>query len=176
MNVYEKLLEAAYVLAARSPDPSNQNGAIVVDGDLERVRGRGCNDFGRVVPTEKMLFDREEKLKYIEHAERAAIYHAAENWCVRDCVLVCPWVCCTDCARAIARCGIKTVVTHSARMDTTPDRWVDSVLAGHSILRDYGVEIEYYHYPVKAEPILVNGKAWSPNTFGDGKWTNILKK
>lgn len=169
-------LQVAYKAAKTSPDPSNQNGAVVVSDDFQTHYATGTNNFGKIVYDTNLLLDREEKLKYIEHAERAALFEAAKHTALKGKHLVCPWVCCTDCARAIARCGIASVVCHAPRMDTTPTRWVESVLAGHKILRAYGVKLVYFSLPVSADSIIVNGEAWSPNTFGDGQWTKVTKE
>jgi hypothetical protein len=47
-------------------------------------------------------------------------------------------------------------------MDMTPDRWKASVDAGLQLLRDCGVELEFYEGHVGAEQIIVNGELWKP--------------
>lgn len=160
----EKRLKLAYLVAAQSPDPSNQNGAVVVNSKGE-VYGVGFNGFGKVKVTDEMLNDRDTKLAYIEHAERAALFEAARYGATEGSTLYCPWVACSDCARAIARLGVKRVVCHKPRMDLTPERWIASVQRGLGIMKDYKVAIDVYENDLEMNDgfyILVNGEPWRP--------------
>lgn len=156
-------LRLCYGLAKASPDRSNQNGALLLRGD--QIISTGRNDFpiGLEV-TEDMITDRDKKLFYIEHAERTAIYNAAAvGERTRETIMYCPWFACDSCARAIILSGISKVIGHKQRMDMTPDRWKASVEAGLQMLRDCGVEMEFYDGPIGAcEPIIINGEKWQP--------------
>lgn len=155
-------LRRAYDWARKSPDPSNQNGAVVVSDDGYQFGG-GCNTFPPgTVPTSEQLQDRDWKLSHIEHAERYALYDTASHWSTSGLILVCPWFACDACARAILLCGIKRVVGHQQRMDTTPERWKASVDAGLNILRRGGVELTFISHVFGDEPILANGQLWVP--------------
>ena len=156
-------LGQAYDAASSSPDPSNQNGAVLVRAPFCLSAGR--NEFPRGIEvTEELLNDRDKKLFYIEHAERNAIYSAVRDGAVvAGSTLVCPWHSCADCARAIVLCGITKVIGHKQRMDLTPDRWKASVAAGHKLLLDCGVALEFYDGKLGNCPkILVNGELWEP--------------
>ncbi len=156
------LMRKAYLMAATSPDPSNQNGAVVIGAS-----GRehlGYNGFGRLPWTQEMLDDRDQKLAFIEHAERAAIYECASWEAVTGATMVCPWACCTDCGRAIGRSGIKRLIVHRKRMETTPERWVQSVKDGIMMAELYGTKVEYYEGPLDCGfSIRANGEYWSPD-------------
>lgn len=166
MNICE-LMSLAYKIAQQSPDPSNQNGAVIIKTtSWDFLIFKAYNGFGRIPFDEEILNNREQKLAFIEHAERAVIYEAAARESLYGATMICPWACCTDCGRAIARVGIKRLVVHKPRMDTTPERWKQSVKDGLSCLRHYDVEIEYYSGELdlpKDFNIIVNGNEWFPS-------------
>lgn len=166
-------LREAYKEAVKSPDPSNQNGAILVEREwskhfcyTEEIVAYGYNTFPPQIPiTPELLNDRDQKLFFIEHAERYCIYNGVRNRANFDrCTLYVPWFACSDCARAIGLVGIRKVIGHKQRMDTTPERWKKSVDAGLDYLIKLGVELEFYDGPIFDAPsILVNGQFWNPN-------------
>ncbi len=159
------LLVEAYALAAQSPDPSNQNGAVVVletETGFHKVGG-GFNTFTPgIEASPEQIADREWKLFHIEHAERNAIFDVARNQATKGLILVCPWFACGDCARAIVMSGIRQVIGHKQRMDTTPDRWKASVEAGLNLLRKGGVDLMFYDGKLDCPPIKANGEVWYP--------------
>lgn len=156
-------LARCYDLASDSPDPSNQNGALVIDRRRQEALGAGRNEFPyKVQVTDELINDREKKLFYIEHAERNAIFSAAKYRGIQGCIMVCPWFACADCARAIVLSGITKVYGHKQRMDQTPERWKASVEAGLDLIRLHDVQIEFYDGEVGCKPIIVNGQSWQP--------------
>ena len=159
----QDFLRIAYMAAFQSPDPSNQNGAVLVHEGYPVCAD--CNRFpDGLEVTPDMLTDREKKLFYIEHAERNAIFKAARcRLPFEEMTLYCQWFACADCARAIIQSGIKKVVGHKQRMDKTPDRWKASVEAGLKMMRDCGVQLEFYDGCIgDCTPIIVNGELWQP--------------
>lgn len=155
-------LRMAYQAARHSPDPSNQNGAVLVTQDKQVAFA--CNQFTPgFEPTPAILADRDVKLLYMEHAERGAIYGAAMKGLVTaGASLICPWAACADCARAIAASGITDVYTHQERMAKTPERWRMSVAIGEVILVAAKVKLHYVQVNLGCDPVLVNGEAWKP--------------
>lgn len=161
----EQLLLMCYQRAALSPDPSNQNGALVYIPETGIIVSDECNRFPRCVEvTEELLANRDQKLKYIEHAERCAVYaSAASNYSTEGQAMFCPWAACHECARSIILSGIKHLVVHQARMDTTPERWLEDVNGALQLMKDSGIIIYYFDKPVRGAPnIRVNGQDWSP--------------
>jgi deoxycytidylate deaminase len=156
----ENLLRQAYEYATRSPDPSNQNGALIVDPNA-KVQTWGFNNiFKGVKFTKELMANRDWKLAHIEHAERDAIYRHGS---CAGYFMVCPWFACEPCARAIVLSGIKGVLGHKPRMEQTPERWKASVFGGLNILERGGVDILLYEDIVPDAPyIIVNGDYWSP--------------
>jgi dCMP deaminase len=141
-NVDAALL-CAYAMAHQSPDPSTQNGAVLMDDD-GRILVGAFNEFPNGVLYTDERWERPTKYFYIEHAERNVIFDAAASGiATRGLTMVCPWSACADCARAIVQAGIKTLVRHRLANDesTTNERWNQTIVAGDEILTEGGVEI-----------------------------------
>jgi dCMP deaminase len=156
------LLRLAYEEAAKSPDPSNQNGAVLAAHFKPLVR-----DFNRFPHgfkfTAEHLTNRDKKLKYIEHAERNVVYSAAKRGVlVYGTTLYCPWFACMACARAIIQAGVVEVIGHAERMAMTPDRWKADVDEAVQYLRDCNIKLRIHEGPVGGPVILVNGEPWQP--------------
>jgi deoxycytidylate deaminase len=160
-----KLMAKAYNNAQRSPDKSSQNGAILVirktTGELDVV-ANGYNHFYKGIPGE--LQDRDQKLREIEHAERACIYDAAYGGePTKGSIMVCPWAACTDCARAIIGSGVQCLVYHHERYLLTDKRWIDSVNESLVWMENAGIQLFALEGSIPhTKPILVSGKLWSP--------------
>ncbi|MDE1971072.1 MAG: CMP deaminase [Patescibacteria group bacterium] len=153
----------AYELATQSPDPSTQNGAIIVNRHGV-YSTEGYNTFPNGVAETPERLIRPKKYNYIEHAERDAIYRAAK-FGIRtlDTTLYCPWFACYDCARAIICSGIAKVVGHQCMYDETPERWKTNVDEALDMLREAGVEIVMFQDPLPTAPkIRFNGELWQP--------------
>ncbi len=136
-------MRTAYSTATQSPDPSNQNGALLVTSG-GHVLAQACNHIPRGVDiTPELLADRDWKIPRIAHAEEAVIVTAARYGVRTDrLTMICPWASCLPCARMINIAGIKKLIVHSRRMETTPERFND---------------------PLPGAPkINVNGELWQP--------------
>lgn len=157
-----EFLAMAYDIASRSPDPSNQNGAVIVID--QRPIFRDCNRF----PTnfkfdESFLTDRDKKLQYIEHAERTTVFGAAKcGISTHGAIMYCPWFACMECARAIIFSGIAEVVGHAERMVTTPERWRESVEKALKYLDENNVRVRFASDKIGGPQIRVNGELWQP--------------
>lgn len=154
------LLEACK-LAAHSPDPRTQNGAVVI-GSHSAFGGVANNAWPLGVWG---TWERPAKYLYVEHAERAAIYQAARYGVpLVGGTMYCTWAACADCARAIISCGIVRLIVLAG--GETPDRWSESVRIGDEMLADAGVVKE----TVKPDCGLVwpsfrrNDRMWNPIT------------
>lgn len=160
---YAGLLRRAYRLAQTSHDSSTQNAAIIVGRDgHEKISG--VNRFARGVKHEpKSRFERPLKYEFFEHAERNAIYAAARAGISTDgLTMVCPWACCTNCARAIIEAGIVRLVTHMDANDRTPDRWKDSIAIALVMLEEAGVKHMQIEGFLDAPEVFHNGERWKP--------------
>lgn len=122
-----------------SQDPRTQNGAVLVAGPKAVASANvyplaGWSRHG--TPP--------DKYDYIEHAERAAIYKAAQaGYSTAGSTLYVVWFACPDCARAIIAAGISTVVGSLHARVATPERWEKDVSRGEAMLRDGGVNTRW---------------------------------
>ena len=108
--------------------------------------------------------ERPLKYKYTEHAERDAIYRAAlRGRSTSGRIMVCPWAACTDCARAIIGCGLKTLCRYKPAMNRTQERWLEEIRLADRMLKEAGIEIIDYDEPLGCDfDVLFNGEKWRP--------------
>ena len=103
-----------YLVSARSIDQSTHAGAVIVTKD-NSVVSTGYNG-----PPRGIEFTEDdarhlapEKYKWMEHAERNAIYNAARHGMSIDgCRLYVNFCPCIDCSRAMVQSGISEVIVH----------------------------------------------------------------
>ena len=136
-------LKIACEQAASSHDPHTQNGAVLVPAGAAYV-AIGVNKVPKGVYAAPDRLLRPLKYKYIEHAERAAIYAAARfGTPTQSATLYCPWFACTDCARAIIMAGITEVVGHVKPRAATPERWTAEIVQAEAMLQEAGVSTRW---------------------------------
>jgi dCMP deaminase len=176
---HEYLVEA-YKIATKSPDPSTQNGAVIVyehftpsENYNDPFEGIGksqfceiaaCNDFPEGVNLTEDRLQRPLKYNFIEHAERAAILKAAKlGVCLDGLTMYVCWAACSDCARAIIGSGIKKIVTHKRMMDRTPDHWKESISHAFKMFEEAKIEVVQITLELPNAPkIRFNGELWQP--------------
>jgi dCMP deaminase len=142
---------AAQTAAEASHDDSTQNGAVLVPKD--GFVAAAANHFPAMA-----VWSKPEKYRYIEHAERAAIFAAAKAGTkTAGSTLYCLWYACPECARAIICAGVSEVVGHVTPRQATPDRWVEQVLAGERMLMQAGVSMRWMAEPLGVT-ILFDGR------------------
>ena len=126
-------------VAQQSKDFSTRLGCVIV-GPNRSVLSTGYNGMPRGVSDD--VPERQERpLKYafFEHAERNALYNALYNGTtVKGGTLYCQWLPCADCARGIIQAGIVAVVVADMNM---PDRWIESVDMGLTMMREAGIVV-----------------------------------
>ena len=141
MNKFEwhrRYLEIASAVALWSKDPSTQVGAIAV-GDKGQVLSQGYNGFPRgVKDTKDRLENREEKHKYIVHAEQNVIYNATYNGVSLDgsTLYVSGLPVCQECAKGIIQVGIKHVLMFDKEY---PEKWMKSFYNTSKMFDEAGV-------------------------------------
>lgn len=135
----QSFIDMAKGFAQRSKDPSTKVGAVIVGPDNE-VRSLGYNCFPRGVNDNiPSRFDRPEKYKWFEHAERNAIYNAARVGIpLKGCHIYVSWIPCSDCARAIIQSGITALIVEDLSI---PERWRADFLVSIPMLREAGIVI-----------------------------------
>jgi dCMP deaminase len=167
------VLLAAYNLAKESPDPSTQNGAIILgsswrDVELENrlqifIKGKACNTFPKAVKSSPERLQRPLKYDLIEHAERRAIYDAAFNGVpLQGTTMFVPYFACAACARAIICSGIKEVIGHQEMMNKTPAHWKKSIEIALIMLEEAGIKTELVLGQLDGPELLFNGSVWKP--------------
>jgi len=157
-------LIAAYKLATKSPDPSTQNAAIIRTPTFEFTESEGINEFPAGVEYKDERWERPLKYKFIEHAERNAIFNAAKHGIpVEGSTMICPWAACSDCARAIVQSGITTLVTHKQAHDRSPEFWQKEIDVAMEIMGEAGVSVVFYDGDLGCDfEVLHSGQKWKP--------------
>jgi dCMP deaminase len=160
-------LAEAYTAALESPDPSTQNGAVLVDWSGIPI-ARACNHFPYGVKETAERWERPLKYEVIEHAERNAIFLAAQyGRQTHGATLYCPWAACSDCARAIIQAGIKRLVRHKDALErgtnTQRKDWDASISIADQMMLEAGVELVDIEGKITdGIELLHSGETWSP--------------
>lgn len=100
-----------YIAENWSKDRSTKVAAVIVN-NRKKIVSLGYNGFPiGIDDSVEERHERPEKYLWTEHAERNAIYSAAElGVSVRGCTMYCNYLPCPDCARAIIQSGITEVI------------------------------------------------------------------
>jgi dCMP deaminase len=156
-------LREAYRVASKSPDPSTQCGALLVD-ITGKIVIRACNTPPIGVKwTIEQMKDRDWKLAHIGHAERNCIYSAAHvGLKTSHLVMYCPWFACIECAKAIIQSGIRYVYGHKWILEQTPDRWKPDIFDAHQMMKEAGVKFSFVDTKISHCSILFNKETISP--------------
>lgn len=130
-------------VAAKSKDPSSKIGAVIV-GDHHQIVSTGFNGFPRGIQEwQPERWERPIKYRYVEHAERNAIYNAARHGiALEGCTLYLtgfgpPTVPCVECTKAIIQSGITRVVGFPYK--PAPEHWMDDLWFAFKLLGEAGV-------------------------------------
>lgn len=164
-DIHREILNLCYQKASFSPDNSTQLGAVIVN-QKGFVEFSTLSFNGFCFGWEPVAEDYERPRKYLitEHAERRAIYKAANvGITLHGCTLYSTWAACTDCARAIIETGISRLVRHHPPQDDAVDRWLESVALGDELMKYGKVEIIDIHGSIPdAVSILRGGEVYDP--------------
>ena len=137
----KQYLELAQHIATWSKDPSTQIGAVAI-GLKGQVLAQGYNGFPRgIEDTPERLNTREEKYKYIVHAEMNCVFNASLNGVslYDSTMYICGLPCCSDCAKGMIQAGIHRVVMHVQKLDGAM-RWQDSWNRSKAMFDEAGVK------------------------------------
>ena len=135
-----KYMGLARQIASWSKDPSSKIGCVAV-GDHGQILSQGFNGFPRgIADTPERLNDREEKYKYVVHAEQNCIYNATLNGVSlnNSTLYVYGLPVCFECAKGVIQVGVKRVfmcypvhVSH---------KWQDSLRQSYRMFNEVGVK------------------------------------
>lgn len=138
----KRYAELAKQVASWSKDPSRKIGAVAV-GDKGQLLAQGYNGFPRgIKDTEERLNNREEKYKYVVHAEMNVIYNASHSGVSLDGadLYVYGLPICSECAKGIIQVGIKQVFILTE--EEIPPIWVESWERTRLMFKEAGIK---YH-------------------------------
>ncbi|OOY09810.1 hypothetical protein BMI89_03085 [Thioclava sp. F36-7] len=139
-----RFIEIAQNISSWSEDPSRKVGAVIVNPS-NAIISTGYNGFPRRIAHDPaILFAQEsgEKYLWIEHAERNAIYNAANvGTATAGCTIYTTLFPCADCARAIIQSGLIRLVTY--RQPDSEKRFYASMEASRKMLMEAGVKIDF---------------------------------
>lgn len=159
---WRRFLATAYQVAKHSPDPSTQNGALLIN-DNGVLMGADFNRFPNGVEYKPERWERPLKYDFIEHAERNVIFQLARGGMkTNGLIMICPWAACSDCARAIIQSGVKMLVTHKQAHDRSPDFWRKEIEVAMMMFKEAGVEVVMYDGIIGSGQLLHSGQLWNP--------------
>lgn len=144
----KRFINLAREISTWSKDPSTKIGAVIVNDD-RRILATGYNGFPRGISDNDWRYqDREEKYKYVVHAEMNAIYNATFNGISLNDSTLYVWglPVCSECAKGVIQVGIKKIVM--PKLDF-PERWVDSFRKSRELFSEAG--IDWYFLEVDEE-------------------------
>ncbi len=160
MTTDEAMIEA-YRVATKSPDPSTQNGAVLIITGGGSVSG--CNEFPEGVSAIHWDGPKEGKYARVVHAEVSVLLQAARiGYPTAGSTLVCPWAACSNCAKHIAYSGVETLVRHKFANNgvTTGNHWYEDCVIGDEIMKEAGIKIIEIEPLVSPVQLRRDGKLW----------------
>jgi dCMP deaminase len=134
------LLEEAVKAKKNSDDPSCQVGCVFFKNGT--IISSGTNTLPNRVNVTTNRQQRPQKYKWIEHAERNAIYKAAKQGLPLNGSSVASTLFpCADCARAIIQVGANRLITRKPPMNNA--RWGENFNIANKMFVEAGVKIIY---------------------------------
>ena len=138
MNKWDvRWLEMAGIVSTWSKDPSTQIGAIAVKD--KRLVSTGYNGFPRGIQDyDDRWNNREEKYKYVVHAEMNCIYNANyHNQSLKGSTMyIVGLPVCHECAKGIIQAGVVRVV---AEFKDAPLKWARSTEITEKMFKEAGI-------------------------------------
>lgn len=136
---YYKL--ARYQANLFSKDPSTKVGALFLAPKSFEILTMGYNGMPRGVDeTRPERWERPIKYRYVEHAERNALFNANRRGVAMEgsIAVVCLFPC-ADCARGMIQSGVQALVTMIPNLDD--NRWDESFEVARELLEESGVHL-----------------------------------
>ncbi len=141
-NWDKRFIELAKHISEWSKDTSTGTGAVIATSDY-RIVSIGYNGFpSGANDSIEERYERPQKYKYTEHAERNAIYNAARlGVSTVGCKMYLMWFPCVDCARAIIQSGIIELVCKEPNFED--ERWGGDFKISVELLNECKVKLSY---------------------------------
>lgn len=135
----QRFLGMAQLVSEWSKDPSTKVAAVITDGN-KKIVSLGYNGLPQNVPDLEAIYaNREEKYKYIIHAEVNAILQANKD-VTGGTIYTYPFLTCPQCASMIIQAGIMRVVSYKC----VDERWTHRIEDSKKLLQMANVEIMEY--------------------------------
>lgn len=124
---------AQYIAANWSKDPSTKVGAVIVN-PYNRIVSTGYNGFPWSIEDDPdLLEDRDQKMKFMVHAEANALVHAQRD--LVDCRMYVTHFPCNHCAGMIAESRVGAILVDNRHPDMGfQRRWKESIISSVKIL------------------------------------------
>lgn len=141
MKIKKEYINLMGALSELSDDKNSKVGCFIKDkqGNIVSV---GYNRFPDNIKNTSDKHERPKKYRYMEHAERVALYNS--NKSLKECSMYIPGLPCCDCARAMIFFGIESLWCCKDNPKDWMDRWGDNVNEAIKMLREAGIKIFYY--------------------------------
>ena len=144
MNKWDRrFFDLAKTYSMWSKDPSRKIGAIAIDPTKKIIISHGYNGFPRgIADTDDRLRVREEKYKYVVHAEMNVIYNASYSGVsLNDShIYVYGLPVCSECAKGIIQVGVKHVHILVPIENDIPTIWADHWIKTKEMFDETGVQ------------------------------------
>ena len=143
-----KYSELARHIASWSKDPTTKVGAITV-GNYGQILSQGFNGFPRgIEDAQSRLNDREQKYKYVVHAEMNCIYNASLNGVSLNgaTLYVYGLPVCSECAKGVIQVGIARVVIYTPEINKIDiaEKWKQSGKLSFEMFKEAKIEYSWY--------------------------------
>ena len=132
---------AKYQAEIFSKDPNQKVGAILLAPESLQILSLGYNGMPRNIDESKgERWARPIKYKYVEHAERNAVYNACRHGTpLEGSIAVVTLFPCCDCARALLQSGVTMVVSETP--DFSHPRWGEDFKISMEMFQEAGIEL-----------------------------------
>lgn len=135
----EAMMAAALTVATESPDLHRRVGCVIARRGS--ILTSACNDVVMGIEASPAMLERPEKYKWIEHAERNAVYRAArEGISLRGATAYVTLWPCENCCRALIQSGVTRLVARRAP-DFSDPRWGEEFRVVVELLERARVEV-----------------------------------
>jgi len=139
-----RFMRLAREISTWSKDPSRRIGAVAI-GENRRILSTGYNGFPSDIDDNgERLNNRDEKYKYVVHAEKNCIYNACLNGISLKGSSLYVWglPVCSECAKGVIQVGISKVYYGHVTDDEYDDAyWTKSFRITQSMFDEVGIEV-----------------------------------
>lgn len=163
LNWHKYFMTMAYLVAAKSKDPSTKVGAVIVGPDNE-IRSTGYNGLPRGLSDTEERYTKPLKYNLVNHAEENAILHCSRvGISSKGCTIYVPWIPCSLCAKSIIQAGIVKVIVHKQwpGNNCQNSNWAESIAITKEMFNETGVEMLEYDGPLIQIQGLYSGKEFA---------------